>query len=197
MRGLIGLAWSSQQRHWTVQFSGSWVIVTISCVFFGGGVGFSDTLGYSVPFLSLLIPHTWQHSGSFSLAASISSLTHFSYWIVLFHFWTISFPSSVSFTCLVLVVESHVIDAWSHVLLTGVGFGEVLHPTRTPRVPCVLPHPSCSSTEELSRQNYPTPLSKQTNWWQVLSVAWQYEQLCRNFTGSILCQGGVPPKTSL
>lgn len=77
-------------------------------VFFWGGAGFSDTLGYSIPFgesfpcnplLSLLIPHTWQHSGSFSLAASIPFLIHFSYWTVLFHFWTISFPSSVSFTC--------------------------------------------------------------------------------------------------
>lgn len=55
------------------------------------------------------------------------------------------------------------IVAWSHVFLTGVGFGDVLHPKRTPRVPWVLPHPPCSSTEELSRQNYPTPLSKQTN----------------------------------
>lgn len=176
-------------------------------VVFFKGVGFSDALGYSIhfgesfpcnPFLSLLIPHTWQHSGLFSLAASIPSSTHFSYWIVLFHFWTISFPSSVSFTCLVLVVESHVINAWSHVLLTGVGFRDVLHPKWTPRVAWVLPHPSCSSTEELSSS------LKQTNWWQYffisdysLPLTWQYEQLCMIFTESILCQGGVTSKISL
>lgn len=110
--------------------------------FFIEGEGFSHTLGYSIhfgesfpcnPFLSLLIAHTWQHSGSFSLAASIPSLTHFSYWIVSFHFWTISFPSSVSSTCL-----AHMIDAWSHVLLPGVGFGGVLQFKRTPRVPWVV-----------------------------------------------------------